>query len=487
MHVDISLVTRNRHRCLQLLNGRESKRMDGRQSDEQDLVDLLVAGSLTPSEFDQARTALQTASQQDSASVPADPSRKPEGFDTAGGTTTRRSLQSVPELASGALARVRPTRRQVRVGAALTALAATVIGVAYMVPVLLGEVNELSTDRIVFSDDWRLSPFAQEETNVELLAASGDDYVVSWAFVNRMRVDGERVRPAPEQQLVAVWADQPVVNTVEVDSVTLLVDGHRRFVGFPRLLGSQVVVASVPGDADIVFEVIGDGLSEIVDLRSGEQQVSAHEPSSDAADVASGDAPSSDSGDEADRAAEEDRERRRAEGRAAYDRLIEELEERARGETEPVRPPGTVEDQEATNEPPASSEPPTEQVLTDARFEGHLSSPQAAVDFGRFLTQHALEVVYLDVTVPHDGEVVTRQNSSFYIDIDPGELRCPECSYFYSVSFQGGEGPPATAHREGANVRITGYFIPDSTDAEPGEVVPNMLIGGGAVEHALNR
>ena len=57
--------------------------------------------------------------------------------------------------------------------------------------------------------------------------------------------------------------------------------------------------------------------------------------------------------------------------------------------------------------------------------------------------------------------------------LDPGRVRA------------GSGGPPATAQREGSNVHIEGYFFAESTSEGTDGPIPNALIAGGPVEHAL--
>ena len=362
----------------------------------------------------------------------------------------------------------------------LAALAAIVVGAIYVVPPLLGEINELDPQGWTTASDWRLSESDTERMNVELLTVEGDDFVVSWAFVNQVRVGEVRVRPAPEQQLVAVWADQPLTDAVEADSIELWVGQAPRFLGIPRVFGSRVVVASVYPEADVTLEVVSGGQSEVLDLRRSSRALEALEP------------PAAPDGDSQGTRSRANTSPRNALGWPTT-RVDDESNEpdKTSPRNELGWPTTRVDDesQDSSGAAPspddpqqAEEAPPT--PLVDARFEGHIPSGQDAVDFSRFLAQHAREVVDLDITVPHEGEVITRQNSSFYIDVDPAEHDCPECGYFYSISFQG-DGPPATAQQEGPNVRIKGYFFAESTSEGTGDPIPNALIAGGPVEHAL--
>ena len=478
--------------------------MSRRSDDEQELVELLLQGSLTPSEFEWARTALGSSG---ATSVTTDTNRsaaEPVGASAAGSATTRsihsdaatadshtqaEPLSTSPADPAAPRSRTHIPRRMWIVSGSL-AIILGAAAAALAVPATPDEILELRSGQVVTRSEIRVPSSSERSTDLELLASGSEPFEVTWALRQRVNSLDVQLRAAPGEQLVAIWADERPSEIDSIQRLHLLVDGQPRFRGFNRTLGTGVVVASVSPDADLSLELVSETQSEALDLRGGSRALEALEPPT---------VPDEDSEETRSRAKDPDN----SSPRNAMGWPTARVDDGRQSSSEAAAPsddapqPSPNDRQEASEDegiqdpstddgpPEAEEAPPSPRV--GASFEGHIGSGQDAVDFARFLTQHALEAVYLDVTVPHEGEVITRQNSSFYIDVDPGELHCPECAYFYSISFQGGEGPPATAYPEGANVRITGYFLADSNNPGTGDVVPNTLIGGGAVEHALER
>ncbi len=466
--------------------------MSERSDDEQELVELLLMGSLTPREFERAKTALGVTGATSSNTDAGRSAAEPVGVSAAGLATAGSSITDVdssdghshgdtvstsPEGPSSPRLRPHIPRPMWIVGGSLAAILLIAMVAALAVPATPDETVELRAGQVVTRSEVHVPFWSGKSTELELLASGSEPFEVSWALRRRVNTLDQQLRAAPGEQLVAIWADERPSEVDSIQRLHLLVDGRPHYMAFDRTLGNEAVVASVPAGAELTLQVTQAQATETLDLRRGRTELEAREPS--AAIQEDDQATSSSSGGAptprpysvtTPKAMVETGEERRS------SQLDDVPTEDARAEDEPHMEPrggdGPVTDEDPdtgddrlSGEERGDAEAGTrdgENSDADAglpTFEGTAAPGASGQELVEFLQRHHQRVVYLDVSTPHPGNDRFSPNS--WLVLDDSQLpnvECISCHIQFRFDFFS-DDVPASVVASGDIVVIRGHFL----------------------------